>query len=215
MEAGKLKKSAKSSKPHIVIAFIVTLVITITYSSIVHFFQNEKLWDWFNALVGSGVSFFLAVIAGMYLFRLQTAAEDTANLESAVSLLTAELSDLISILGDSSRMEIKLKNGESKLVLIAFIQPLVIEKAAISGLFTRAESENLLHLARKLRMLNFKSEYFISLLSSHSNEQLLVNSIDNIEQTLNASVEGIHHVARQLGLNISAPIQTEGQHDSR
>lgn len=187
----------------IAIASILTLVTAVAYSLAVYYLQHEKLWDWFNTLVGSSVSFFLAVLGGIFLLRLQTSAAEATERKALLSLLTAELSDLLRILGDSSRMDIKLQSGASRSVLIAFVQPLATEKAALSGLLTQIESENLLHLARKLRMLNFKSEHLMGLIQSRADEQFLIHAIDNIEQTRIATVEGVRHVAKQLRLTLN------------
>ncbi|MFA6094984.1 MAG: hypothetical protein WC757_03820 [Candidatus Paceibacterota bacterium] len=185
---------------HIALATIFTLFIAAGYSLIVHCFQSEKLWDWLNTLVGSGLSFFLAVLGGIYLFKLQTNASENSERRSLRTLLSAEFSDLVRILGDSSRMELTLNNGSEHSTLIAFVQPLVIEKAALSGLLSQAESESLLHLARKLRMLNFKSKYLMGLIQSRSEDQFLLHALENIEKTRVASIDGIRKVAKQLEL---------------
>jgi len=188
---------------HIALATILTLIVATGYSLAVYYLQQEKLWDWFNTLVGSGLSFFLAVLGGIYLFKLQTNATKNSERSALRALLTAEFSDLIRILGDSSRMNLTFPSGSMRSVLIAFVQPLATEKAALSGLLTQAENENLLHLARKLRMLNFKSEYLMGLIQSRAEEQFLLHATDNIEQTRVAAIEGIRHVAMQLGLSIN------------
>lgn len=186
----------------ITIASILTLITAVSYSLVVYCLQYEKLWDWLNVLVGSSVSFFFAVLGGIFLLRLQTNATEKSERSALRALLAAELSDLLRILSDSSRMELILQSGAKHSLLIAFVQPLATEKVALSGLFSQLESENLLHLARKLRMLNFKSEHFMGLIQSHAEEQFLVHAINNIEETRVAVIEGVRHVAKQLGLSI-------------
>lgn len=184
-------------------ATIITLLVAISYSLVVYCVQPEKLWDWLNTLVSSGLSFFLAILGGIYLFKLQARASDDAERKALCVLLAAEFSDLIRILGDQSHMALTFQSGSKHTVLIAFIQPLAIEKAALSGLFNHLESENLLHLARKLRMLNFKSEYLMGLVQSRADEHFMLHALENIEQSRDGSVVGIRHVARQLGLTIN------------
>lgn len=181
-------------------ATAITLVVAAGYSVAVYYAQLDKFWDWLNTLVGSGVSFFLALLAGIYLFGLQNRSTERTTRTALRSLLAAEMSDLLGVLGDRSRMSISLPSGATHSVLVAFVQPLAIEKAALSGLFSKVESENLLHLARKLRMLNFKSHYLMGLVQSRSDEQTLVHALENVEQTRIASIEGIRHVGVQLGL---------------
>ena len=198
-----LRKKSKSSENYTAIAIFMILAIAIIYSTVIFYLKHEKFWDWLNTLAGTLISFFLAALGGIALFRFQTKTEDRKNLESLVSLLSAELSDLNRILGDSSFLEIEFPSKNLQRVLIATVQPLVTEKAAVSGLFKGNESEKLLHLARKVRMLNFKSNYFMGLLSSRSEESLLINAINNIEETRVAIINDIDQIVQQFGLKIS------------
>lgn len=198
-----LRKKSKSSENYAAIAIFMILAIAIIYSTVIFYLKHEKFWDWLNTLAGTLISFFLAALGGIALFRFQTKTEDRKNLESLVSLLSAELSDLNRILGDSSFLEIEFPSKNLQRVLVATVQPLVTEKAAVSGLFKGNESEKLLHLARKVRMLNFKSNYFMGLLSSRSEESLLINAINNIEETRVAIINDIDQIVQQFGLKIS------------
>lgn len=188
---------------YIALATLLTVALAAGYSLAVHCLQNEKLWDWFNTLVGSGLSFFLAILGGISLYKLQSAASENSTRGGLRALLQAEFSDLIRILGDTAQMEITLPSGVQRSVLIAFVQPLATEKAALSGLFLQTESENLLHLARKVRMLTFKSEYLMGIIQGRSDEQIFLHAIENVEQTRKAVVEGVHHVAHQMSLVIN------------
>lgn len=198
-----MRKKSKSSENYAAIAIFMILAIAIIYSTVIFYLKHEKFWDWLNTLAGTLISFFLAALGGIALFRFQTKTEDRKNLESLVSLLSAELSDLNRILGDSSFLEIEFPSKNLQRVLVATVQPLVTEKAAVSGLFKGNESEKLLHLARKVRMLNFKSNYFMGLLSSRSEESLLINAINNIEETRVAIINDIDQIVQQFGLKIS------------
>jgi len=188
---------------HILLAAAATLLIGVGYSFAVICQQPDKFWDWLNTLVGSGLSFFLAVLGGIYLFRLQNAATERSEREALRELLCAEFSDLIRILSDTSKMELTTQSGLTKSVLVAFVQPLVIEKSAVSGLFSRQESENLLHIARKIRMFSFKTEHMMSVIQARAEEQFIIHAADNVEQTRVGTIEGIRHVARQLGISIN------------
>ena len=52
-------------------------------------------------------------------------------------------------------------------------------------------------------MLNFKSEHLMGLIQSRAEEEFLAHAIENIEQTRVATIEGIRHVAKQLGLALN------------
>ena len=163
-------------------AAILTIVVAALYSAAVYCAQPKEIWNWLNTLVGTGLSFFLAILAGIYLFNRQNEISKKSETEDLRSILTAEFSDLVRILSATERMSITFPSGDVANVLIAFIQPLATEKSALSGLFSRIESENLLHIARKVRMFNFKSEYFMGLVQSRANEPARKNAIDNMEQ---------------------------------
>lgn len=188
---------------HITFATIITLAIAAGYSLAVYFIRNEQLWDWLNTLIGSSLSFFLAVLGGMYLFKLQTTAAEESQRNALRALLAAEFSDLLRILRNTSRMTVTLSSGGTRSVLVTYVQPLATEKAALSGLLPQIESENLLHLARKLRMLNFKGEYLMGLIQSKAQEPFLLHAIDNIEQTQQSLIEHINFVADRLKLLIN------------
>lgn len=154
-------------------------------------------------MIGTGLSFFLAVLGGIYLFRSQNAATAKAERETLQKLLRAEISDLVRILNDSARMKLTTQSGLTKQVLVTFVQPIVIEKSAISGLFNPQESENLLHLARKIRMFNFKSEYMMNVIQARAEEQFLIHAADNLEETRVGAIEGLLHVARQVNISVN------------
>lgn len=99
-------------------------------------------------------------------------------------------------------MVISDQNGPVTQVLITFVQPLVIEKSALSGIFDRHQSENLLHLARKIRMFNIKVNHMIAVIQARAENGFLIHAAENVEQTRAGSIEALRHVARQLGISI-------------
>ncbi|MDB5802712.1 MAG: hypothetical protein JWN73_34 [Betaproteobacteria bacterium] len=182
---------------------IGTIGVALGYSVLVYVFNCEKIWDWFNTFVGSTVSFFFAVLGGMYLLKVQSDALKESQHKELGMLLGAEFSDLIRILSDKDRLPLCMQGGSTYHVLVAFVQPLVIEKAALSGVFLQSESENLLHLARKIRMFSFQLEYLMGLISGQSSEQFINHATRNIEETRVAAIVGLRQVAKQLGLSIN------------
>ncbi len=184
-------------------AAILTIVVVALYSAAVYCAQPKEIWSWLNTLVGTGLAFFLAILAGLYLFNRQNEISKKSQTEDLRSILTAEFSDLVRILSDTERMRVTLSSGNIENVLIAFIQPLATEKSALSGLFTQIESENLLHIARKVRMLNFKTEYFVGLIQSRADEPAMKHAIDNIEQTRDSVIKNLTQVATQMKIKIN------------
>jgi len=182
---------------------ILTVCLAFAYSALVAIQQQPKFWDWLNTLVATGISFFLALVAGLYLFNRQTSATKESNHSDLRTLLVAELSDLVRILSDTAKMTINMPGRGQIEVLITFIQPLVIEKSALSGLFNTLESENLLHAARKIHMFNVKCEYLLGLLQSRADPDMLIHANNNLEETRVSIIEMIRHVAAQLNLQLT------------
>lgn len=189
-------------------ASILITLLAIAYSALVGFQQQAKLWDWLNTLAATGISFFLALVAGLFLFNQQSIATRKDGASDLRFLLSAELTDLVRILSDSSRMVVHLPGRGQFSALITFVQPLVIEKAALSGLFNAIESENLLHAARKIRMFNVKCQYLLGLIQSRSEPDALVHANNNLEETRVAIIEAARCVASQLNLKLA-----ENYHD--
>lgn len=182
---------------------ILILLLALVYSALVAFHQEPKLWDWLNALAATGISFFLALVAGLYLFNQQADATRVTNSSELRLLLVAELSDMVRILSDSSKMTVHFQGGGQISILITFIQPIIIEKAALSGLFGALESENLLHAARKVRMFNVKCQYLLGVLQNRPEHATLVHANNNLEETRVAIIETIRHLASQLNLQLT------------
>jgi len=182
---------------------ILTICLALAYSVLVALQQHPKMWDWLNTLVATGISFFLALVAGLYLFNQQTNATRKSEHADLLVLLVAELSDLVRILSDNAKMAIHFPGGGQADVLITFVQPLVVEKAALSGRFSTIESENLLHAARKIRMFNVKCEYLLGLLQSRADHDMLVHAIRNLEETRIAIIDVTRHVTGQLKLQLT------------
>jgi len=173
------------------------------YSVLVAHYQSTKLWDWLNTLVAAGMSFFYAIVAGIHLYWRQSADAKMAKSEELQLLLGAELSDLYRVLKDGAKTYLQLPSGNKINVLITYVQPLVTEHAALSGLFDGTQSENLVHFARKCRMLNTKVNYFLGLLQSRAPEEMLVHAHENIDETRAAIIGDIQQLSGQLDLKLS------------
>ena len=188
---------------NIKLLLIITISIAIIYLVVFSLMQPEDILNLLNTVIGTFLSFFIAVLAGIYLFNWQTDKSNRARAEDLNSNLAAELSDLLRILNADGAMSITLPSGHEKRVLIVFIQPLIIESAALSGLFSQLDNENLLHLARKVRMFNFKVEYLMGLIQSKANEETIVHAIDNVEGSRISIIEGINKVAINMKIVIN------------
>jgi hypothetical protein len=182
---------------------LLTALVALAYSVLVAHYQSAKLWDWLNTLVAAGISFFFAIVAGIHLYWRQSLDAKASKNAELQLLLGAELSDLYRVLKDGARTTLQLPSGNKINVLVTYVQPLVTEHAALSGLFDATQSENLVHFARKCRMFNTKVNYFLGLLQSRAPEEMLVHAHSNIEETRTAIVGNIQQMSGHLGLKLS------------
>jgi hypothetical protein len=181
---------------------VAAVAAALVYSLLVRFHEPAKLWDWFNTLIGTSLSFGLALLGSNYLFNVQASVTREDERSDLRKLLTAELGDIRRILSDSDRMEIHYHNGPADRPLITFVQPLVVEKAALSGLFSQLESENLLHAARKIRMYGAKRDFVLTVIAARTDEATMRFATRNLEETRVAILGTVEHVAREMDLQL-------------
>lgn len=176
-------------------ASILTALIGLIFTLVVFYAAPEKKWDWLISFTGTVISFLTAVIAGLYLFEKQEEAKKRQDRVEILSMLKAELGDMKRLFSDTTGKLVITLNGQPKPVLVTYVQPLIVEKAATSGLFSVVHTENLLHLGRKVRMFNVKTQYLLGLLSSGVGtpaiSERLHHAIDNIESTREAILADI------------------------
>lgn len=178
-----------------------------------YFCKKEKFWDWLNTLIAIVVSVILAVAIGIGLFNHQTKITDEVKIQQFRKLLTAEISDIIDILDSGEFMTINLPSCK-KTVLITYIQPLILESAASSGLFESLQTENMLHMARKIRMYNIKVSYLFSILAAGPSEpryieyeEQILHAIKNVEDTRKAIIDNSRFLSKQMDLFLQLPVK--------
>ena len=140
----------------ITLASVLALVLVCTL--IVYRFgarpgSNSVVWNWWHRLVSTLASVLLGVVVAINIFGYQTSERRASERARHMSLLPAEMSDIYRVLTAGESMTFYVGNTNYT-ALITYVQPLAIEDAARSGLFTPLQTENLLHLARKIHMFN-------------------------------------------------------------
>lgn len=182
---------------------IVGVCLAILYSLIIKKLAPDKWWDWSHALVSTMVSVLLGVFSAFIVYNVQAADADAKKKSDFKILMQEEFSDLYQVL--SSKDFVDFDSGKAKhKVLIAFIQPLIIEDAARSGLFKPVDTNNLLHLARKIRAYNLEVQFFISAIMSPTQGQHGGGDFAaiNIEKTRRAILLDLRSQANILGFDI-------------
>ena len=194
------------------VVLTITIIVVIVYSyAIVNYFNclPQHLWNWFSSLIATFVSVLLAVIVGITLFNYNQDKTKTNERKTYLSLLQSELSDTKRILSDSGKMNVNINNNAYP-VLVTYIQPIVLEDAARSGLFNEVISENLLHLARKMKMFNLTTNFLLNIIASgRASENHISNAVQNVEGTRKGIIEGIEHMVKQLKINLSSSINVD------
>jgi len=192
-------------RPHNMSALIfVAAGMAITYTAILYYTGNGQQWAWYHNLVSTLISIILGLFAGFHLYQNQVKDTASRQKQDLVILLQQELSDHYRILSSGERMTISYP-GDTIPVMITYIQPLVIEKAAQSGLFGPIETANLLHIARKIHTFNLAENFLITAINSPAaNQQQLVKfAARNVDQTSNALLyTDIPKVASQIGFEL-------------
>lgn len=180
------------------IAIFAILAATI-YTRLIAHSHPDKLWDWLNTLVGSFLSFSLAIIGGLWLYHKQNLLASEGSKSELKAILASELSDIYRTLTESELMPVVFPN-KTYSVLVTFIQPLAVEKAAQSSLFSPLDTENLLHFAQKTRMFQLKIDHFLGLLRAGAKEEHVSHAIRNIEETRSALLANIRQLSEKMQL---------------
>ena len=189
---------------------IIAILIAVLYSLMVHHLAPDAVWGWRHTFVATVVSVVFAVAIGVALFNHQTNVTDRARTRQFRASLSAEISDIIREISSGNFMTIHLSTSSQK-VLITYIQPLILEDAARSGLFNSVHTENMLHLAQKIRMYNIKVSYLFSVLTAGSSkpafEPQTLHAIQNVEETRKAIIEDSHFLLKQMDLPLSPSVK--------
>ena len=125
---------------------------------------NHRPWL-FDALVGTVVGAFLAIAGGIYQFNRNTRITEDRKRQQLLALLAAELNETLHTLAPSSLMTpmtIILRGGDRFEVVTTYVQPLIVEEAARSGLIGTQETPQsyafntfaFVRLARRVREYN-------------------------------------------------------------
>ncbi|WP_153019162.1 hypothetical protein [Lysobacter capsici] len=174
------------------------------YTTVVIVSDTAKGWDWSNQLAASVISFAFAVLAGFVLYRNQRELDDASGRARFRLLLQVELSDMRRAIADKRANEINLPSGKRLRIVATFIQPLVVERAVLSGLFEMVDSENLLLFARKVRVYTNNVEVLRSVYNVSAEDELIQLAVVNVEATRKALIKDIDFIFRSMGLEQSS-----------
>ncbi|MDR4494798.1 MAG: hypothetical protein R3B74_10285 [Nitrospirales bacterium] len=169
--------------------------------------NRPRIWDWLDTAVATVLSVTLALGTGFWVYDRQRTEEQTNERIELEFLLTAELSDIQRVLQMGERMTLNFPDGSKQAMLITTVQPLVIENAASSGLFSARDTENLLHLARKIRMFHIHTQAALTLIAARPGKEELTFAAENIEKSRIGILESIDLIAKHLSLSLTQHVE--------
>ncbi len=209
-----LGRSQKRNISGPIIIAVLALLVAALYSIRVTYATPYEVWSWWHTFVATIVSIVFALAIGIALFDYQAKRADEVRIKQFRSLISDELSDTIQTLSSGDRMVVHVESSAHE-ILLAYIQPLVLEEAVKSGLFDSLHTENMLHIARKMHMYNTKTSYFLSVLTAGSSSRhfgsLVAHATQNVEETRQAIVENLRSLLKQMDLPLS-PLSEEDKH---
>lgn len=184
---------------------VLSIILCLGYSVYVHRHAKEQLWSWYHSLVSTFLAILLGVVAGFLVYYQQKSIDTKKDTEATRILLQQELSHLKRLLTIDERATISLDAATYR-PLIIFLQPLALEKAAQSGLFSPVETANMLHIAGKIRTYNLQIQFLISVLNgNHTDQDYKVRLrfiLTNLEKSRKALINDIEFEAQKLNIQI-------------
>lgn len=192
------------------IIWFVACAVTagILYTGIVHRYAKDQRWSWWHGLVSTLISVLLGVVVAVWLLHFQSVANDRDTRDRLMSLLRSELTDSYRYLTVNNN-NLKVECVDTNFVFQLFVlQPIILEEAAKSGLFTETQTENMLGIAKKMKMRNQELDFLCTMLSAEGTlkqtqeEQMKIRAIwQQIEWTRCGLTNDIDLLDQQLGLN--------------
>lgn len=189
------------------ITIIIGLILSISYFLFIRCNVKEKTWDTATNFVTTILSIVIGAMISIIIYHYQNENENQQKLTEMRRNLEAELSDIKRVLTSGEAITV---NGLP--FLTTYIQPIIVDECAKSGLFLSRDVENLLHISRKIKFYNVQVNYFLSILTNSDNKQIpniLINCNKNMETSRLAIIQDINQIQNQLNLTLSNSINSK------
>lgn len=186
-----------------IITIIVGILLSVAYFFYIKNNVKDKKWDTATNFITTVLSIVIGAMISIIVYHYQKENENQQKLSEMRTNLETELSDIKRVLSSG---EVLTVNGLP--FLTTYIQPIIIDECAKSGLFIPRDIENLLHISRKIKFYNTQVNYFLSILTSDSKQfpGLLENCNKNMENSRLAIIQDINQIQTQLNLTLSDSI---------
>lgn len=180
------------------------LVAIIAYELILRKKSPEQLWNWRNNLITTFISVLLAVSIGIGIFFFQNSIIQQQEKKKYLFLLNVELASTWQTLQQiDNPLDINFENKTYSFHVV-FLQYIVLEDAARSGVFNENETRTLFKLARWIRFHNMNLNLLISVIPQLYSDVLTrqkINMIwDSHIKTRNGIIKDIQIANKQFQL---------------
>ena len=181
----------KKYKLFIVIPLITSLILFTFWTIQVQNNGNDSdIFTWWTTLLATIISIVIAAIVGIRIYFYQKKYEDEKRLDQLITLLKTELHYILDEVKNENKEKIKLDTFTHETnVVITFLQPLIIEESAKSGLFNVSISEKLFQLSSSINSYNIRISFYLSLFTKNS--IVLSTSVNKEEEKINKIIENI------------------------
>lgn len=188
----------------IIIFVILAITLAVFYTYIIRKKSPEEQWNWWHGLIATLVSVLLGVSIAIGIFFFQNNVVQYQDKRKYTSLVSTELAATWQGLQTvDNPLNINFDN-KTYSFHIGFLQSVVLEDAARSGLFDEEETRTLLKLARWIRFHNMNLNLLISVIPQIKNDTLTMQKIEMIWtshiKTRNEIIKDIQLANRQFDL---------------
>jgi len=188
-----------------VISFILLAIIsTYLYAKILLKKSPELIWGWYNSVSATLISVLLAVSIGIAIFFFQNSVIQQQEKEKYIFILNVELAATWQGLQTiDNPLNIKFEN-ETYSFYVVYLQSIILEEAARSGLFNKEETRTLLKLTRYISFHNMNLNLLVSVIPQLNSDALIKQKIkiiwDSHIKTRNEIIKDIQIANRQFQL---------------
>lgn len=165
-----------SAPPSLVITgvWLGLIALTATYSAVA-LREESQAWGWFHSLIATLVAAVAALRISLLQVTHQSRLNDRSRRKQYEALLEVELQDILDTLNAQSdlRLPVRTKAGPLHLLHLPYLQPLILEDAARSGLFEPDATRRMVVLCRAIRAYHWQADQFVASLGLQSNQEVV------------------------------------------
>ena len=174
-------------------------VLVIVYSVVLSYLAPEQFWSWMSTLLATILSVTAAFLIGVALYSYQTNQADNKKRAELRSLVRSELIETLDSFNQNPPEDGHAEQtDESPRPRPLYVQPLVLEEAAKSGLFSYEITFAMLRLAKTMHSYNVQVE------QSHAQNlapsPFLFVSHGVVEEAADALTEGCKSLLEKIGV---------------